>query len=146
MNRILIKFLILTLTITSCTMKTNDQRASRNEGGIVFIRTASISSLKDFYLERVGCDLWLDQGGCAIFKHGNLLLGFCEAEEAELEGVYTFFYTRRERVNDMYEIFKEIADGPPRDNPRYGIYHFYARDPEGRTIEFQYFNHAIGPF
>ena len=115
-------------------------------GGIVFIRTANLDTLKDFYIDRVGCTLWLDQGGCAIFQHGNMLLGFCKADEPEIEGVYTFFYTHKNQVDVMYEKFKELADGPPRDNPKYLIYHFYATDPEGRSIEFQYFQNEIKDF
>ena len=115
-------------------------------GGIVFIRTANLDTLKDFYINRVGCTLWLDQGGCAIFQHGNMLLGFCQADEAQLEGVYTFFYTDKKQVDIMYEKFRESADGSPRDNPKYLIYHFYATDPEGRSIEFQYFNNEIKEF
>jgi len=115
-------------------------------GGILFIRTADLDTLKDFYISRVGCTLWLDQGGCAIFQHGNMLLGFCHADEPEILGVYTFFYTNRNQVDVMYEKFSEIADGPPRDNSKYLIYHFYATDPEGRSIEFQYFRNEIKDF
>lgn len=39
----------------------------------------------------------------------------------------------------MYDKCKDIALFEPKDNPLYGIYHFYAIDPEGRNIEFQYF-------
>jgi hypothetical protein len=39
----------------------------------------------------------------------------------------------------MYERFRAEALDPPRDNPRYPIYNFFARDPEGRLIEFQMF-------
>jgi hypothetical protein len=39
----------------------------------------------------------------------------------------------------MYRAFEEEAIDPPCDNPRYPIYNFFARDPEGRVIEFQVF-------
>jgi hypothetical protein len=113
------------------------------KGGITFIRTAMIDTLKDFYLNEVGCDLWLDQGGCAIFQHGNQLFGFCQAAKAELEGLLTFFYTNTKMVDYMYGKLNHLADAPPVKNPKYRIYHFYARDPEGRRIEFQVFLHDL---
>lgn len=136
------------LIFVSCQNTQKEKLMERNNrsGGIIFIRTANLDTLKDFYINRVGCTLWLDQGGCSIFQHGNLLLGFCQAEEPELEGVYTFFYTDKRQVDAMYEKFRDSADGLPRDNHKYRIYHFYAKDPEGRSIEFQYFQNEIKPF
>jgi hypothetical protein len=116
------------------------------KGGITFIRTAILDTLKNFYLKEVGCDFWLDQGGCAIFQHGNQLFGFCQAAEAEMEGLLTFFYTNTKMVDYMYEKLSHLADTPPKKNPKYKIYHFYARDPEGRRIEFQVFLHDLPPF
>jgi len=34
---------------------------------------------------------------------------------------------------------KDIALFEPKDNPDYKIYHFFAKDTEGRSIDFQYF-------
>ena len=45
-------------------------------GGVVFIQTKKRESLKDFYLNRLGCEFWLDQGACLIFKFGNFLIEF----------------------------------------------------------------------
>ena len=36
------------------------------------------------------------------------------------------------------------AEGRPRENGCYRICHIYARDPEGRKAEFQYFCHPAG--
>ena len=116
------------------------------KGGITFIRTAMIDTLKAFYLNEIGCELWLDQGGCAIFQHGNQLFGFCEAPKAELEGLLTFFYTNTQMVDYMYGKLRHLADAPPMKNPKYRIYHFYAHDPEGRRIEFQVFLHELPSF
>jgi hypothetical protein len=43
----------------------------------------------------------------------------------------------------MYEKFLDEALDAPRDNPRYPIYNFFARDPEGRLIEFQVFTGEV---
>lgn len=107
--------------------------------GIVFFQTKMLPSLKKFYLEKVGCRLWMNQGDCLIFKHGDFLFGFCQREEADCSGVITFFFKTKKTVNKRYLQFSEIADKAPRRNLHYPIYHFFARDPEGRKIEFQYF-------
>ena len=111
--------------------------------GIVFFNTTRLEELKDFYINRVGCKMWIDQGSCAILRHGNLLIGFCSGKKSEPDAVVTFFYKSREEVDAQYEKFKSIAIALPKDNQKYRIYHFYARDPDGRSIEFQYFNHTI---
>lgn len=107
--------------------------------GIVFFKTNMLDSLKKFYLEKVGCSVWMDQKDCIILSHGPFLFGFCQRETVDQNGIITFFYDEKEQVDQFYEKFKERADGEPRDNPNYPIYHFFTEDPEGRMLEFQYF-------
>lgn len=108
-------------------------------GGIVFFQTKIQSELGKFYKEKLGCDLWMDRGGCHIFQHGNMLFGLCQREVVDDLGMITFFYSSRKAVDEMYEKFKDYSVDKPKDNSYYRIYHFYAKDPEGRNIEFQYF-------
>jgi hypothetical protein len=112
-------------------------------GGIIFFRTQKLPELRAFYGERLGCTVWIDQQDCVIFRYANMLFGFCQRDDVKLDGMITFFFESKEAVDRHYERFKEIAHSLPKDNPRYQIYHFFATDPEGRTIEFQYFNHPI---
>ena len=114
-----------------------------NGSGIVFFSTARLEELKDFYINQIGCQLWIDQGSCAILRYGNLLIGFCSGKKIEPNAVITFFFKRREEVDLSYQKFQSIAVAPPKENKKYRIYHFYARDPEDRSIEFQYFMHEI---
>jgi hypothetical protein len=107
--------------------------------GIIFFRTTDLKSLDEFYIDRVGCEMWIDQGACHIYRYGNLLLGFCQSEEAEVEGMITFFYPKQQDIEVLHEKFKDVAESAPKVNQRFRIYHFFARDPEGRAIEFQYF-------
>jgi hypothetical protein len=111
--------------------------------GIIFFTTENLDKMKDFYISEVGCELWLDQGRCLMFRYGNLILGFCEGEEADLCGMITFFYPEKKDVDLMYAKFKDQAQAPPKDNPKYNIYHFFTKDPEGRAVEFQCFLHPI---
>jgi hypothetical protein len=111
--------------------------------GIIFFTTENLEKTKDFYISEVGCELWLDQESCFIFRYGNLLLGFCQGSEPDLGGTITFFYPEKNGVDRMYKKFKEKAHSPPRENPKFRIYHFYTQDPEGRAVEFQCFLHPI---
>ena len=121
----------------------NRSAAVPKGSGIVFFSTTKLEEVTTFYIERVGCELWLDQGGCAILRYGNLLVGFCQSQEADLDTLVTFFYEKKEDVDALYDELKPIAISAPKENTKYRIYHFYARDPDGRSIEFQSFLHPI---
>ena len=90
--------------------------------------------------------IWLEQADCVILKHGNLLLGFCDREELDTCGMITFFYPMRAEIDAMYEKFRDSAKDKPRENEKYDIYHFFAEDPEKRTIEFQAFLHPADSY
>jgi hypothetical protein len=113
--------------------------------GIVFLRTTRLDELRRFYLEKVGMSIWLEQPDICILKHGNLLVGFHQQPEADLAGLLTFFEPGRDYVDRMHDVFRDTASGPPKENPKYRIYHFFACDPEGRTLEFQAFLHPVPP-
>jgi hypothetical protein len=57
--------------------------------------------------------------------------------------MYTFVYPLIEQVDEMYNLLQDISDGQPRYNERYRIYQFFAKDPEGRNLEFQAFLHPL---
>ncbi len=107
--------------------------------GIIFFKTKKLDVLKQFYLEMVGCEIWLEQADCCILKFGNLLFGFCDRENIDNCGMITFFYETKDEVDSMYNKFTSIAQDKPKMNPKYRIYHFFAKDPEDRIIEFQWF-------
>jgi nitroreductase len=111
--------------------------------GIAFFKTKMLAELKSFYTDSIGCDVWLEQADCALFRHGNFIFGFCQREEVDPGGMLTFFYKTREEVDLMYAKFKDIAVTEPADNDKYQIYQFFAQDPEGRMLEFQWFNHPV---
>ncbi len=113
--------------------------------GIIFFKTKVLDKLKDFYTSQVGCDIWMEQADCVLLRHGNMIFGFCQRDDADTDGMITFFYESKDDVDRMYDIFKETAESKPASNEKYRIYHFFARDPEGRTIEFQWFDHPVGP-
>jgi nitroreductase len=114
--------------------------------GLIFLPTSDLRAAVTFYTSQLGMDLWLDQGDCAVLQHGNLLLGFCERTGGPFEGIITLFYDTREEVDAAYRTLQDLAEGPPKEAEAYRIYHFFARDPEGRQLEFQTFLHDLPPY
>ena len=113
--------------------------------GIVFFRTKQLDLVKRYYTDELGCELWLDQKDCAIMQHGNMLVGFCEKSGGS-DGLITFFFEERSKVDEMYAKLKKAAEGKPAANKKYGIYQFFARDPEGRRLEFQCFDKPVNAY
>ena len=113
--------------------------------GIVFFKTKILETLTKFYTERIGMETWLQQPGCTVFRKDNLLVGFCQRDEAETEGMLTFFFETAEKVDAVYSELVDIASGNPTENKKYSIYQFFAEDPEGRALEFQAFLHDVKP-
>jgi predicted enzyme related to lactoylglutathione lyase len=128
--------------------KTVEATQTNTKGGIVWFRTQKLAELVTFYTEVVGCTVWLDQkdGGCTILQHGNLLLGFCQREQADVNGLPCFFYEDPTEVDEMYDKLRAVAKEPPTLSKKYRVYQFFALDPEGRQIEFQHFAHEILPY
>ena len=142
---IVVGLLVLGISCTSNNSKTQKDMKQQKEknGGIVFYATEQLDSVANFYMNEIGCELWLDQGACKILKHGNMLFGFCNSDHVDKQSVITFFYPQKEKVDEMYRKLEKIAKEKPKMNPKFSIYHFYATDPEGRSIEFQYFDHEL---
>lgn len=113
--------------------------------GIVFLNTADLPLVREFYTGTIGCVEWLDQGDCLILRQGNQLIGFCGRGRIQADVLLTFFYEERAEIDRMYESLSECAEAAPGYNEAYRIYRFFARDPEGRRLEFQYFDHELSP-
>lgn len=110
-------------------------------GGIIFFKTRALVKMVEFYMDRLDMTVWVEQPDCTILKHGNMLIGFCQSQNLEKEGMITFVYDSKEEVEAMHEKLGDISRGPPKENKRYSIYQFFAADPEGRALEFQVFLH-----
>jgi catechol-2,3-dioxygenase len=114
--------------------------------GIVFLKTEDLERTVAFYTDVVGMNVWLEQPDITILRHENLLVGFRAAERADTDALLTFFYPTRAEVDAMHERLRSVATDAPGETPRYRIYNFYARDPDGRAIEFQSFLHELPPW
>lgn len=112
--------------------------------GIVFLKTTNLEKIKAFYTDIIGVTVWIDQEDCVIFKHDNFLLGFCQREGDIGTGwLLTFFYRTMTEVDEIYAKIKEFSVTEPQKNDKYKIYQFFAKDPEGRDLEFQAFLHKL---
>jgi nitroreductase len=114
--------------------------------GITFLGTNDLPAIRTFYQEWVGMEVWLEQADCIIFRHGNLLLGFCQRTEVQKGGIITIWYRTSEEVDEAFARIGQGSDESPKMNPKYDVYHFFTTDPEDRSIEFQAFLHPTPAF
>lgn len=129
----------------------DDDDCGQMLGGLTFLKTKDRKSLVGFYQQNIGMKVWLEQPNITVLSFGNLLLGWHQTDNGppEVDGCYTFVYPTKQQVDNVYQVFlkddstKTSIDGPPRINERYQIYQFFAKDPEGRTLEFQAFLHPL---
>jgi len=110
------------------------------------MKTTDLGPLKTFYTGNLGCEIWLEQADCTIFRHGNFLFGFCERGEIENQAMLTFFYESKDEVDRMYSKLRGTAISEPLQNDKYDIYQCFVKDPDGRTVELQYFNHPVSAY
>lgn len=108
--------------------------------GIVFFRTARREAVIEFYRDLLDLEVWLEQdGGCTILNRDNLLVGFCDADDSETEGIVTVAVKDRAAVDRLYEDLETHARDAPAENADFDIYQFFADDPDGRAVEVQTF-------
>ncbi len=111
--------------------------------GIVFYKTTELAKIVEFYQKKLGFKVWLDQGSCIILAEGDFKIGFCEKAVNLFNGIITLYYPSKEEVDHKYEELKDIAETEPMLNEKFDIYQFFAKDPEGRGLEFQTFLHRL---
>ncbi len=114
--------------------------------GILFFKTMRLAEITAFYTRTLGMSIWLEQADCVILQRGNLLLGFCQRDQIDSQGMITFFTESREDVDRLYHVLQKRCERPPEINETYNIYQFFALDPEGRTVEVQWFRQSLKPF
>ncbi|MEJ1932377.1 VOC family protein [Nostoc sp. NIES-2111] len=118
------------------------------EQQITFLYTNDLTTAAQFYENKLGLELWLDQGSCRIYSVcGSAYVGLCQISEtstlpsAGKSGVIFTLVTQQ--VDEWYEYLKELGvefEKPPTFNEKYKIYHCFLRDPNGYLIEIQRFN------
>lgn len=113
---------------------------------VTFLHTNDLQATAHFYEEILKLPLVRDQGVCRIYKTSqDAYLGFCtHLEIPHQKGIILTLVT--DNVNIWYEGLKakgvEVTK-PPIHNPKYQIYHFFFKDPNGYTLEIQRFDEAL---
>jgi hypothetical protein len=108
--------------------------------GITFLPTTNLALTNAFYHGVLDLEPALDQGGCVIYRVGQAYWGFCQSEEPLADPERVVLTLVCDEVDDWYTL---LQDAPPRENERYRIYHFYAKDPNGYRFEVQKFLHPF---
>lgn len=112
------------------------------EAVIPFYPCRDLEATRDFYGRDLGLGIERDQGSCLIFRAGRGYLGFCQHESALPDHPGLILTLVLGDVDGAYRRLQRLAvetEGPPRTNERFGIYHFFARDPDGYRLEVQRF-------
>lgn len=112
-------------------------------GSIIFLGTDNLKKTHEFYQGKLGLELIKDQKVCKIYRiTEQASIGFCEHIEPtvkEKSPIVTFLC---DSVDDAYNNLKDkalIINEPPKINEKFNIYHFFIKDPNGYTLEFQKF-------
>lgn len=110
---------------------------------IAFLPTADLESTRRFYVDQLGLTLRLDQGACHIYQAApNAHFGFCTTLTPHQNPDQIILTLVTENVQDFYQniLNQNIqTDGPPRENLKFKIFHFFMTDPNGYRVEVQHF-------
>ena len=122
---------------------------------IVFLTVDNLDEAAGFYRHVLGLSLVTEQATCRIFAVVGqaAYLGLCQrqpdvasAKETSVPGlIWTVVVEHVGQVDAWYQRLQAhdvSCEAPPRWNTTYGIYHFFARDPDGYRLEFQCFERA----
>ena len=108
------------------------------------------------FYRALGLGMARDQGSCVIFRvAAGGFLGFCQHNETPERGLPVneipvhpglILTLVLDDVDGAYERLTELrveTEAPPKLNERFGIYHFFARDPDGYRLELQRFTDPL---
>lgn len=115
---------------------------------VVFLPCGDISATQEFYTRLVGLKLAQQQGGGSvqIYDTGYGYWGFCQYADGRPalggpQGVCLSLNCADEAdVDHQYARLAAVgADivAPPARHPRFAVYSFFVRDPDGYQVEFQ---------
>jgi catechol 2,3-dioxygenase-like lactoylglutathione lyase family enzyme len=119
------------------------------EQQITFLATSDLQATAAFYEGVLSLPLMLDQGTCRIYgvTH-NAYLGFCTHLESPGQTPQVILTLVSQEVDSWYAYLLNkgvVLEAPPALNPRYNIYHFFVRDPDGYLVEIQKFLDSSWP-
>ena len=118
---------------------------------ITFLYTHDLAGTSRFYEEVLCLPLKLDQGTCRIYRVSqDGYVGFCQREgaheSAEDSAARIILTLVTPDVDEWYHYLTAKGvdvEEPPAANPKYQVYHFFLRDPNGYRLEIQSFLHPF---
>lgn len=111
---------------------------------ITFLFVADLDRAAAFYGGVLEFPLARDQGACLIYQTAEkAYLGVCDHRPSTPEGTIVTLVT--DDVDGWAKRLREsgIEVEGPSSNERFGIYHCFARDPDGHLIEIQRFQQPL---
>ncbi len=121
-------------------------RCNMQKGFIAFFGSQDLETTHKFYTGLLGLTLAIDQGACRIYRvPGGGFIGFCEHLEVSCAGrapILTFVTNEVDRVYEKSRRLGVKVLSEPKVNDKFGIYHFFAEDPQGYTVEVQCFKRS----
>lgn len=116
---------------------------------IAFFPVRDLSATRDFYGRDLGLPLVRDQGACLIFgAPAGGHLGFCQRENGAPppEDDQVILTVVTVEVDAVYQRLRRLGvetEAPPARDETFGIYRFFARDPDGYRVEVQSFDRPL---
>ncbi len=114
---------------------------------ITFLGVKSLNETDAFYGQLLGLKLVRDQGVCRIYRASpGAFLGFCEHLNSTGFDERIILTLISEDVDEWYRALSRqgvIFEKEPQQNPKFGIYHCFLRDPDGYLIEIQRFDDPL---
>lgn len=112
---------------------------------IVFFGSSDLEQTHQFYHGHLTLPLERDQGLCRIYRVvGGGGLGFCThmpVVHQEKSPILTLITPDVDGVYRRLEKAQVTLLHEPQENPTFGIYHFFLKDPDGYMVEVQRFLH-----
>lgn len=113
------------------------------ESCVTFFPVSDLARTVRFYTEVVGLRIHQDQGGCVIFDCNQGYWGFCQYDDGRplASGVcMSLNCSTTDEVDEQYRRLTAAGVqtlGAPAMHPKFPVYSFFFRDPDGYLLEFQ---------
>ena len=109
---------------------------------VTFLLVADLDASTDFYVEKMGLHVVLDQGDCRILQvTDTAFVGLCQrADRGDPSAILLTLVTND--VDGHHERLSKAGvtcEKPPALHPKYNVYHAFYRDPDGYLVEVQRF-------
>jgi len=95
----------------------------------------------DVFYQSLGLKIFRSEPGCNIYDSGYGYLGFLQKDDMKLPdySCISFDCENEEEVDTVYEsLMDKYLCTVPQKHPKYSVYSFFLKDPDGYTVEFQY--------